>query len=116
MTNGPATSVEVVEPCPASRPACVRPPVRAYRFGTGHNLTLLGDAFHDTTPARLVKLTQNLFHELGALLSGPRTGASPATRARGQGRVPAAGFRAVAELLELRQDLPRHPPVREPPP
>ena len=60
--------MEVVVPCTAEDKACVRPPVRAYRFSSGHNISVMGDAFYDTTPIRLIKLTQNLFRELGAML------------------------------------------------
>ena len=51
---------EVVRPCDFD--TCV-PPVRRFRFDTGHNVTLLGDAFHETRQQSLlsgvIKLTEN---------------------------------------------------------
>ena len=48
------------------------PPVRRFRFDTGHNVTLLGDAFHETRQQSLlsgvIKLTENLFLLRGSMV------------------------------------------------
>ena len=61
---------EVVRPCDFD--TCVTPPVRRFRFDTGHNVTLLGDAFHETRQQSLlsgvIKLTENLFLLRGSMV------------------------------------------------
>ena len=61
---------EVVRPCDFD--TCVTPPVRRFRFDNGHNVTLLGDAFHETRQQSLlsgvIKLTENLFLLRGSMV------------------------------------------------